>query len=97
MANLMSKTDMLEGVYKRMMKKRPDKFSTMAKKYGSGGMGFYSGFEKAAGISPGNLKAIAETAKRMKPKKPAGTVDLGSYWKDTTKKVPTWKQKMQNA
>lgn len=60
-------------------------------------MSFFDGFEKAAGISAGNLKAVAQSAKRMKPKKPAGTVDLGKWWEQPLNTGPKWKESLAKA
>ena len=59
---------------------------------------FFIGFEKQARIiSPGNIKALADTAKRKVTRKPAGTVDLGDYWNASAPKIPNWKIKMQGS
>ena len=96
---LINPADIGEMLGQRYRKVKPNKFSTMLKKYSSEKDGFFGGFEKAAGvISPGNLKALADTAKRTKTvRKPPGTVDLGQWWKQPLNTGPKWKEGLQKA
>jgi len=86
------------------------KYLDLNKQASSGGAlmennAFFLGFEKQAGItasmlegaSKGNMAAVANTMKRMKPKLPPGSVDLGKYWNEAVKTVPKWKESLQRA
>lgn len=102
--NLVDVSQMLK---RRQMRNRPYKFTTMLRKYSSEKkgerMGFYGGFEKAAGKMDvgGYLRKLEDwSSKRVKNRTPNWTPSseksFTQVMKEEKPNIPNWKLKMQH-